>query len=62
MNGISAGKCGFIGYATGYPIQSTVHLSFKARHPNGFARFKFTVVRGSSGWVPRLARPPIRTK
>jgi hypothetical protein len=58
VNGISAGKCGFISYATGSTLSNpTVHLSFKARHPNGFARFKFTVVRGSSGWVPAACAP-----
>lgn len=58
VDGVAAGPCGFIGYAPG----DDVRLSFKARHPNGFARFEFTVVRGSSGYVadgcaPRPATP-----
>jgi hypothetical protein len=53
VNGIGAGLCGFIAYGMG----DDVHLSFKAKHPNGFARFKFTVVRGSSGYVTPACAP-----
>ncbi len=53
VNGAPAGGCGFISYGPG----DDVHLSFKAKHPNGFARFKFTVVRGSSGYVSKACAP-----
>jgi hypothetical protein len=53
VNGVAAGPCGFIGYAPG----DDVHLSFKAKHPNGFGRFKFTIVRGSSGYVLAASAP-----
>ncbi|MCO5760611.1 MAG: hypothetical protein NHG36_03725 [Chromatiaceae bacterium] len=53
VNSIAVGPCGFIGYAPG----DDVHLSFKAKHPNGFARFKFTCVRGSSGHVTAACAP-----
>jgi hypothetical protein len=53
VNSIAAGPCGFIRYGAG----DDVHLSFKARHPNGFARFKFKVVRGSSGYVLPASAP-----
>ncbi len=53
VNGIAAGPCGFIEYGSG----DDVHLSFKARHPNGFARFRFTIVRGSSGYVNIACAP-----
>lgn len=53
VDGVAAGPCGFIGYASG----DDVHLSFKAKHPNGFARFKFTVVRGSAGYVTAACAP-----
>jgi hypothetical protein len=51
--GVAAGPCGFISYVPGDDVQ----LSFKAKHPNGFARFKFTVVRGSSGYVTAACAP-----
>lgn len=53
VDGVAAGPCGFIGYGPG----DDVHLSFKAKHPNGFARFKFTIVRGSSGYVLAASAP-----
>lgn len=53
VKGVSAGPCGFISYGTG----DFVHLSFRAYHPNGFARFKFTVVRGSSEYVVAACAP-----
>lgn len=53
VSGVPSGPCGFIAYGPG----DDVHLSFKARHPNGFARFKFTVVRGSSGYVTVACAP-----
>lgn len=53
VNGVAAGPCGFIAYDAG----DDVHLSFKADHPNGFGRFKFTVVRGSSGYVLPACAP-----
>jgi len=53
VNGVSAGACGFIEHS---PLDM-VTLSFRARHPNGFARFKFRVVRGSSGYVAQACAP-----
>lgn len=53
VKSVPAGLCGFISYATG----DDVYLSFKAKHPNGFGRFKFTVVRGSSGYVTAACAP-----
>lgn len=53
VNNVPAGSCGFITYGVG----DDVHLSFKAKHPNGFARFKFAVVRGSSGPVTKACAP-----
>jgi len=53
INSVSAGPCGFIAYAPG----DDVNLSFKAKHRNGFGRFKFTVVRGSSGYVTPACAP-----
>lgn len=53
VNGIGAGPCGFIAF----PAGADVNLSFKAYHPNGFARFKFTVVKGSSGYVGSASAP-----
>ena len=53
VNSVPAGPCGFIAYGHG----DDVHLSFKAYHPNGFGRFKFTVVRGSSGYVAAACAP-----
>ncbi len=53
VNGSVAGACGFIEYSPG----DDVRLSFKAKHPNGFARFKFTVVRGSAGYVAAACAP-----
>lgn len=53
VDDIAAGPCGFIGYDAG----DDVHLSFKADHPNGFGRFKFTIVRGSSGYVLAACAP-----
>lgn len=42
--GLHSTPCGFIEYEPG----ATVKLSFKANHPNGFANFSFSVVRGVS--------------
>jgi hypothetical protein len=53
VDGVPAGPCGFIAYGPG----DDVHLSFRAYHRNGFARFKFTVVRGSSGYVATACAP-----
>jgi hypothetical protein len=53
VNGVAAGPCGFINYATG----DDVRLSFRVHHPNGFARFKFTTFRGSSGYVTPACAP-----
>jgi hypothetical protein len=53
VNGVSAGPCGFIGYNPG----DDARLSFRPYHPNGFARFKFTTVRGSSGFVTMACAP-----
>lgn len=53
VSGVAAGPCGFIAYSPG----EDVHLSFKAKHPNGFARFKYTTVRGSSGYVLAASAP-----
>lgn len=53
VNGVAAGPCGFITYT---PLD-TVQLSFKAKHPHGFGRFKFSVVRGSSGYVAAACAP-----
>jgi hypothetical protein len=53
VNGHAAGPCGFIAY----PAGADVHLSFKARHPNNLARFKFTIVKGSSGYLNSACAP-----
>jgi hypothetical protein len=55
VNDIFAGPCGFITY----PIGSNVRISFRAYHPNDFANFSFTVVKGSSGYqsVPSCPIP-----
>jgi hypothetical protein len=43
-----SGPCGFIAYPS--PAAEAI-LSFKARHPNDFATFSFTVAKGSCGVV-----------
>lgn len=48
-----AGPCGFISYPPG----ASAHFSFKARHLNNFARFKFTLVKGSSGYQAIACAP-----
>lgn len=53
VGGVPAGPCGFISYGGG----DDVHLSFKAYHANGLARFKFTVVRGSAGYMTAGCAP-----
>jgi hypothetical protein len=55
VNDHQAGPCGFITY----PAGSNVHISFRAYHPNNFANFSFTVVKGSSGYqsVPSCPIP-----
>ncbi len=46
--GVAFTPCGFIEYTAG----ATATLSFNACHPNGFADFNFSVVRGVSTNVP----------
>jgi hypothetical protein len=41
-----AGPCGFINYLLG----SEATISFRAYHPNNFAKFWFSVVKGSAGY------------
>ena len=53
VNGVQAGPCGFIGFQPG----NIVRLSFRAFHPNGFARFKFTIAKGSSNYVEDACCP-----
>jgi hypothetical protein len=49
----TVGTCGFIQY----PPASQSIISFKAAHPNNFAIFSFTVVKGSSGTVKVSCAP-----
>jgi hypothetical protein len=50
----TAGPCGFINY-----VKDTeqAHISFKPHHPNNFARFRFRVVKGSSGYQDVACAP-----
>ena len=50
-----AGNCGFIKYVSG---ANNALISFLAYHPNGFARFRFTTVKGSSGNQTLACIPP----
>ncbi len=48
----TVGDCGFIRYTKSPPAPlppTKALLSFRAAHPNGFARFNFNVVKGSTG-------------
>ena len=62
--GLTTTPCGFIEYAHG----ATTTLTFKAYHPNGFADFDFSVVRGVSTGVNeasasgRVGSDPVPTK
>ncbi|KJS18473.1 MAG: hypothetical protein VR69_00360 [Peptococcaceae bacterium BRH_c4b] len=53
IKGVAAGPCGFISYDAG----DDVRLSFRVHHPKGYARFKFTTVRGSSGYAAAACAP-----
>ncbi len=44
-------NCGFVQYAPG----ANAHVSFKAKHPNGFANFRFRIHRGTGINVPEAA-------
>ena len=47
---VVADACGFLRYDDGYPASADqVLLAFEASHPDGFAVFTFTLVRGHSG-------------
>ena len=51
----TVGTCGFLRYKLAPPAQAL--LSFRAAHPNNFARFVFTVVKGSTGYVTAACAP-----
>lgn len=51
----SVGACGFLRYNPAPPAQAL--LSFRAAHPNDFARFVFTTVKGSTGYVSAACAP-----
>ena len=53
VNSVTGGPCGFISYPPG----ADAHVSFKARHPHNFARFNFTIVKGSSGYLNVACAP-----
>jgi hypothetical protein len=53
VDALPAGPCGFIPYKPG----DDARLSFKAKHPNGFGRFRFLVVKGSFGAVNPACAP-----
>lgn len=53
VNDVQAGDCGFIPYHAA----DSVKLSFKANHPNGYARFKFNLFKGSTGSVEAGCAP-----
>ncbi len=53
VNSNAAGPCGFISYPPG----SSAHLSFRAYHRNHFARFRFTLVKGSAGYKSVACAP-----
>lgn len=49
VDGHTADDCGFTQYHD--KTSSNAYVSFKARHPNNFATFSFTIARGSVGVV-----------
>jgi hypothetical protein len=49
----TVGACGFIKY----PASAQSIISFRAAHPNNFAIFNFTTVKGSSGTVNTACAP-----
>ena len=49
VDGHTADDCGFTQYHD--KTSSNTYVSFKARHPNNFATFSFTIARGSVGVV-----------
>ena len=51
----TVGTCGFLRYKLAPPAQAL--LSFRAAHPNNFARFVFTIVKGSTGYVNAACAP-----
>ena len=55
----TVGECGFIRYTKSPPAPTPPKalLTFKANHPNGFARFVFTVAKGSTGFVNAACSP-----
>ncbi len=55
----TVGECGFIRYTKSPPAPTPPKalLTFKANHPNGFARFVFTVAKGSTGYVNTACAP-----
>ena len=55
----TVGPCGFIRYTKSppAPLPPKVLISFKAAHPNNFARFVFTIVKGSTGYVDVACAP-----
>jgi hypothetical protein len=50
----TAGPCGFISYDNGTDL---ARISFRAHHDHNFARFKFGVVKGSSGYCGAACAP-----
>jgi len=55
VDGNTADDCGFAQYVN--KAASDAHVSFKARHPNNFATFNFTIARGSTGVVETAGGP-----
>ena len=56
----TVGTCGFIRYslpATPASPPAQALISFKAAHPNNFARFVFTIVKGSTWYVNNACAP-----
>jgi hypothetical protein len=55
----TVGTCGFIRYSPTTPVSPPAQalISFKAAHPNNFARFVFTMVKGSTGYVNSACAP-----
>jgi hypothetical protein len=51
----TVGACGFLRYKLAPPAQAL--LSFRAAHPNNFARFVFTTVKGSTGYLNIACAP-----
>ncbi len=52
----TVGTCGFIRYSN-VPLPAKALISFKAAHPSNFARFRFTTVKGSTGYVNTACAP-----